>query len=230
MALVLTSLGRHLKSKPAQFERSFMRAVILALALSHVAIPAAVAQDAVMVAMRDRFETEVLAVEDEYGADIDGLRRAAMQIALRVYGSNWDAVRAEAQRSLAALPEIDLAPYERLDQAVSLPFGGKGDVLDEIMPFMGKGGMAMLRFWDAQAVAFSTAAMGVQPDLAREGAARIAVKMTLAPMRAYRGRFYGAEVLAARYYRSLVVTPYTWTADGLILPDFAHIRVYPLQH
>jgi hypothetical protein len=207
-----------------------MRAIILALVLSHGAILAAVAQDAAMVAMRDKFEAEVLAVEDEYGADVDGLRRAAMQIALRVYGSNWDAVRDEARRSVAALPEIDLAPYERLEHVGSLSYKDKGDVLDEILPFMGKGGMAMLRFWDAQAVAFLTAGMGVQPDMAREGAARIAMKMTLAPMRAYRGRFNGTDVLAARYYRSLVVTPYAWTADGLILPDFAHIRVYPLQH
>jgi hypothetical protein len=207
-----------------------MRAIILALALSHAAIPAAVAQDAAMVAMRDKFEAEVLAVEEEYGANVDGLRRAAMQIALRVYGSNWDAVRAEARRSLAALPGIDLAPYERLEQVGSLPHKVSGSVLDEIMPLMGKGGMAMLRFWDAQAVAFLTAAMGVQPDLSREGAAESAMKMTLAPMRAYRGRFKGADVLAARYYRSLVVAPYAWTADGLILPDFAHIRVYPLQH
>jgi hypothetical protein len=56
------------------------------------------------------------------------------------------------------------------------------------------------------------------------------MKMALAPMRAYRGRFNGTDVLAARCYRSLVVTPYAWTADGLILPDFANIRVYPLQH
>lgn len=207
-----------------------MRAIILALAFSQATILAAVAQDAAMTAMRDKFEAEILAVEDRYGADVDGLRRAAMEIALRVYGSNWDAVRAEARRSLAALPEIDLAPYERLQQVGSLPFKVGGHVLDEITPLMGKGGMAMLRFWDAQAVAFLTAAMGVQPDLAREGAAKLAMKMTLAPMRAYRGRFNGSDVLAARYYRSLVVTPYAWTADGLILPDFAHIRVYPLQH
>jgi hypothetical protein len=56
-------------------------------------------QEAAMVAMRDRFEAEVLAVEEEYGANVDGHRRAAMRIALRVYGSNWDALRADAPAS-----------------------------------------------------------------------------------------------------------------------------------
>jgi hypothetical protein len=203
---------------------------LLPLALA-IAAPAAAQQAAPstsVVTLRDTFEAEILAIEGAYGNDHAGLLRAAVEAAQRVYGSDWDAVRAEAQRSLAALPTIDLAPYAHLDPV--RPFADKPDGGDMLAFAMGKSkwAFAAMRFWDAQNVA---AFIGAVAPLKLDGdtPASLGVKMTLVPMRAYRGRLDGADVLAARNGRSLVVAGYSLTPDGLILPELVGVRIYPLQ-
>lgn len=199
--------------------------LILCAAACAVSVPAS-GPSAELLAMRNQFEREVLAIEQDYAGDADGLRQAALPIALKIYGANWEVVRAEAKRSLAALPEIDLTAYEK---ATPIPSNIDPASMREVTPFLTPAGMAMMRFWDAQAVAFSIAPMSV--DLMRGGdsAMMIGTKMLLVPNRVWRGKFNGEDVLASRYLRSMVIAPYTFTAQGMILPSFDRLRVYDLQ-
>ncbi len=50
--------------------------------------------------MRAQFEREILAIEGQY-SDGEELTRAAAPVATRIFGADWDLVRAEAQRTLA---------------------------------------------------------------------------------------------------------------------------------
>ncbi len=212
-----------------------MRTLMLAFALLGASPVQAqqAAPSAAIVALRDRFEVEVLAVEGSYGTDVAGLYRAASEIAERVYGGDWDAVRTEAQRSLAALPTIDLTPYANLEPA--RPFADKQrqrDLLPIIMLVAHgeKWDFAAMRFWDAQVVAYSIAPTAAPPNLEQDTGASLGAKIGLVPPRAYRGRRDGADVLAIRYWRSLVVIPYSLNPDGLIVPDLDGVLVYPLRH
>lgn len=177
-------------------------------------------------AMRDQFEAEVLAIEKDYPGDANGLRAAAIDIAAKVYGADWNVVRAETQRSLAALPEIDLSVYET---ATPIPSMIDASSLREVLPFMTPGGLAALRFWDAASVGFVVAPMSV--DLTRDGdaAMMIGTKLSLVPGRVWRGKFEGKDVIAARYMRSVVIAPYTLSTEGMIVPAFESLRVYALQ-
>jgi hypothetical protein len=209
--------------------------LIRVLALMSAFAGPALAQDAApsaaVLALRERFEAEILAIEDAYGMNDAGLINAAFDIAERVYGSNWDAVRAEARRSLAALPTIDLGAYAGLEPV--RPFAGrKGD--EEQFVFMlrgskGKWASAAMRFWDANTVAGFISGLAPPPSMERESAGLIGLKQGLVPMRAYRGRLEGMDVLAVRNWRSLVVAPYSFSDDGLIMPDLSGVRVYPLR-
>jgi hypothetical protein len=176
--------------------------------------------------MRDRFEAEVLAMEKEHAGDPDGLRDAAMPIALKIYGADWSVVRAEAKRSLAALPEIDLSAYE-----AATPFPPRTDLglmSAQMERFRTPAGLAAARFWDANIAGLAVA--GMFSDLLRDGdaASMISMKMSLVPNRVWRGKQGGEDVLAIRYLRSLVIAPYTLTEEGLILPAFERVRVYGL--
>jgi hypothetical protein len=201
---------------------SFLILCVAACAVS----PPANGPSAELLAMRNQFEREVLAIEKDHPGDAEGLRQAAMPIALKIYGANWEIVRAEAKRSLAALAEIDLAAYEK---ATPIPSNIDPTSLREMTPFLTPAGTAMMHFWDAQAVGFMIAPMSV--DLMRDGdsAMMIGTKMSLVPNRVWRGKFNGKDVLASRYLRSMVIAPYTFTAQGMILPSFDELRVYDLQ-
>ena len=186
---------------------------------------------AAMVDLRDRFEAGILAVEGNYPSDPTGFQKAALSISKRVYGANWGVLRAEAQRSLAALPEIDLAPYAALKAPGSqIPPDDLGSMLNQIMPYLEPAGYAMMRFWDASAVGSYVATLAVRLNIDKESPSVLGLKLALAPTRTYRGRFQNADVLATRYLRSMVITPYGLNAEGLIVPDFERVRVYPLQH
>lgn len=181
---------------------------------------------AAIKAMRDDFEAQVLAIEKDHPGDPDGLRQAALAIAEKVYGANWEAVRVETQRSLNALPEIDLSPYEA---ATPSPSNLDAASMRDVVPFLTPGGLAAMRFWDAGSVGYMIAPMSV--DLMRDGdtAAMLGTKFSLVPGRVWRGRFEGQDVLAARYFRSMVIAPYTFSPEGMIIPTLASLRVYDLQ-
>lgn len=188
--------------------------------------PPASEPSAAIKAMRDQFEAQVLAIEANHAGDPDGLRRAAVDIATSIYGADWNVARAEAQRSLAALPEIDLSAYET---AAPTPSNFDASMLKDILPFLSAGGLASMRFYDANAVGQMIAPMSV--DLMRDGdtAAMLGVKFSLVPGRVWRGVFHGEDVLAVRYFRSMVIAPYAFSAEGMILPTFASLRVFDLQ-
>jgi hypothetical protein len=176
--------------------------------------------------MEAEFERQVLAIEPQHPGDADGLRDAAIEIAARVYGKDWSIVRAEAQRSLAQLPEIDLAPYE---SATAPPLTRDAAGFTRTMaPLLTPGGLAAMRFWDARYAGGSLGPMAVDLSAA-DGAATIGMKMGLIPGRTYRAKFKGADVIAARYMRSMVIAPYTITDEGMILPQFEKVIVYPYQ-
>lgn len=180
---------------------------------------------AAILALRDQFEAEVLAIEGKYADNIAGLQVAALGIAAQVYGQNWAAVRAEAQRSLSALPAIDLAPFAT---AKPVPNDMQEAEAARLGQFTTRDGLALLRFWDAQQVAFSVGAAAAPIVIGDETAAMVGLKFQLVPPRAYRGTFRGRDVLVMRYYRSLVTIPFTVTADGLIRPDLAGVEVFAL--
>jgi len=216
-----------------QAVQRFVRALPLIVALASPVSAQDLAPAAAIGALRDRFEAEILALEAATGKDEGGFLRAAIDIAERVYGSNWDAVRAEAQRSLAALPTIDLGPYERLEPV--RPFAGLQSG-EDMLAFLLRGGtgskwaFAAMRFWDAGTVGSFLSGLAPPPGLDRSSSGAWALKQGFVPMRVYRGRLNGADVLAVRNWRSLVVAPYSLSVDGLILPDLAGVRIYPLQN
>jgi hypothetical protein len=78
-------------------------------------------------------------------------------------------------------------------------------------------------------VAFSVASMSVRPFDDGDSFSMIGAKFTLVGSRAYRGGFAGRDVLAVRFYRSMVIIPYTLTAEGLIRPSFEEVAIYRLQ-
>ena len=186
---------------------------------------------AAMVDLRDRCEAGILAVEDNYPNDPTGFQKAALSISQRVYGSNWSVLRAETQRSLAALPEIDLAPYAALNPPGGpIPPADLGSMLNQIMPYLEPASYAMMRFGDASAVGSYVATLAVRLNMDKESPSMLGLKLALTPTRTYRARFNNAGVLATRYLRSMVITPYGLNAEGLIVPEFERVRVYPLQH
>ena len=175
--------------------------------------------------LRSQFEREILAVEGNY-SDGAELGRAAAPIAARIYGAHWDLVRAETLRTLLAMPEIDLSRY--VGQPPSEPSFDRSHIMAEMSEMLNPGGLAAMRFYDANAVAFQAASMSVRPFDDGDSSSMVAIKMALVGPRAYRGRMGGSDVLAARYFRRLVVVPYSITAEGMIMPDFAQLSVYPL--
>lgn len=175
-------------------------------------------------AMRTQFEREILSIEGNY-SDAEELRNAALPVAQRIYGANWGLVRAEALRSIAALPEIDLTRY-----SVLAPERPQIDLSEsDLGQMLSPGGLAAWRAYDANMVAFTMASMSVRPFEQGDSASMIGAKFALVGPRAYRGRLNGGEVLAVRYYRSLVTIPYMLTAEGLIKPDLQQVGIYPLQ-
>lgn len=206
-----------------------MRAIWASLAvmcLSACGAGPASGPSAEIQAMRDSYEAQVLAIEKDHGDDAEGLQKAALEISQKVYGADWKVVGAEAKRSLAELPEIDLTAYEPLTPA---PSNFDGFAMQELAPFMTPAGQAMMRFWDANSVGFMVAPMSVNLTANNETPAMIGLKLGIVPGRVWRGKFKGEDVLAARYMRSMVVTPYTFSAEGVILPTFASVRVFDLQ-
>jgi hypothetical protein len=206
-----------------------MRALFAMLWLSACAIaPAETAgwPSPEIIAMRDQFEREILAIERNYPDNAEGLRAAGLPIALRIYGANWNAVRAEAKRSLAALPELDLSAYAN---AAPIAPAIDASTMSEAMQFMTPAGLAMMRFWDASVVGYTVAPMTISLIRDGETAAMVGAKLALVPNRIWRGRFEGQDVLAARYMRAMVIMPYTFTPQGMIFPSFNKLRVYDLQ-
>jgi hypothetical protein len=204
---------------------TFILAVALCLAGCSPAGGAS-APSRALLDMEAEFERQVLAIEPQHPGDADGLRDAATEIAAKVYGRDWSVVRAEAQRSLAQLPEINLAPYE--SAAATPPTRDAAGFMRTMAPLLTPGGLAAMRFWDARYAGGSLGPMAVDFSTV-DGAATIGMKMGLVPGRTYRGKFKGADVLAARYMRSLVIAPYTITDEGMILPQFEKVTVYPYQ-
>lgn len=205
-----------------------MRRLLLALVVLFAA-PMALAQtgsapSAALVAMRDRFETEFLALERDFPGNADELRAAAIPIARRVYGADWSVVRAETTRSLAALARFDLAPHQR--QPFETPMATNPDLAAGLALLMDPGALAGMRFWDANFVGAYMAASAVDINLLDMPSSRLATVMGFAPTRVYRGRMDGDDVLVSRYLRSIVVTPYSITREGMIFPDVERVRVY----
>jgi hypothetical protein len=206
-----------------------MRAVwasLLILCVSACGAAPASEPSAAIQAMRDDFETQVLAMENNHGDDADALRKAGLEIANKVYGADWKVVAAETKRSLAELPVLDLAAYEA---ATPIPSNFDGSMITELAPFMTPAGLAMMRFWDAGSVGFMVATMSVDISRGNYSAAMIGLKLSMVPGRVWRGKFKGEDVMAARYMRQMVIIPYTFSAEGMILPTFASVRVYDLQ-
>ncbi len=202
--------------------------VLAACALLWSAPAFAEGPSAALIAMRDRFESEVLKIEDDYIGDAEGLRRALEPAAQRIFGADWSVVRAEAERSLRALPEIDLSVYAGATLGQT-PFADLGDALNMTDPNPSPAMFAMVRFYDASSVAILAATSIVRLPASELGVYDIGIRMSLVPLRAYRGRFEGRDVLAARYMRSMVITPYEITPEGIIMPDMAHARVFALH-
>lgn len=175
--------------------------------------------------MRNDFEAQVLAIENDHGDDAEALRKAALEIAGKVYGADWKVVAAEAKRSLAELPELDLSGYEAATQVQSNFDAG---MPTELTPFMTPAGQAMIRFWDANSVGFMMATMSVDITRGNQSPSMLGLKLGIVPGRVWRGKFKGEDVLAARYMRSMAIAPYTFSAEGMILPTFASVRVYDL--
>ncbi|HVY87415.1 MAG TPA: hypothetical protein VG942_01005 [Hyphomonadaceae bacterium] len=208
--------------------RSLMIGLSLLLAACSYETPTS-GPSAAIQAMRQDFETRVLAAEKGH-SDAEDIRHAATGIALEVYGKDWNVVRAEAKRSLAALPALDLAPYETAPSSQSArPAEDVKSSMNEATEYLTPAGMAMMRFWDAQAVGGTLAPMFVNLSASGDPMALIGVKMSLVPPRTFRGKFKGADVLASRYMRSLVIAPYSMTAEGMILPDFEKVGVFDLK-
>jgi hypothetical protein len=209
--------------------RPFLAVVALLAMLAYPAFAQAPQPSDRIIAMRDQFEAEFLAVEKTTGSDPEALTRAAAAISERIYGADWSVVRAESWRSIAALPVMDLSPYERRD--AKTPFAEDGAMLSEFRQMGSASRLAMMRFYDAQTVAsfaVTTAATTVTPlDQFAMSPRRLSLFFALAPARFWRAQFKGREVLVGRYLRSLVVVPYGFTPEGLILPDLAGVLVYP---
>ncbi len=206
-----------------------MRAIwasLLVLCLSACGAAPASGPSAAIETMRDRFEAEVLAIEKDHGDDAPALQRAAAAIAEKVYGADWNVVRAEAKRSVAALPKIDLSPYEA---ATPLPSRIDQSVARDMAMFMTPGGLASIRFWDAQTVGYVVAPIASDLTRGAESPAMIGMKIGLAPPRVWGGKFKGEDVIAIRHMRAMVLVPYTFSAEGMILPTFASVRVFDLQ-
>lgn len=206
-----------------------MRAIwasLLVLCLSACGAAPASEPSTAIQAMRDDFEAQVLAIENNHGDDAEALRKAAIEISNKVYGADWKVVAAEAKRSLAALPELDLSAYET---ATPIPSNFDGaSMVAELAPFMSPAGLAMMRFWDANSVGFMVATMSIDLSRGNYSAALIGLKLGMVPGRVWRGKFKGEDVLAARYMRSIAIAPYTFSAEGMILPTFASVRVFDL--
>ncbi|HEV7692944.1 MAG TPA: hypothetical protein VGO52_19065 [Hyphomonadaceae bacterium] len=205
---------------------TFILAVALSLAGCSPPAGNASSPSRALLDMEAEFERQVLAIEPQHPGDADGLRDAAIEIAAKVYSKDWSVVRAEAQRSLAQLPEIDLAPYESA-AATTLTRDTAG-FMRRMAPLLTPGGLAAMRFWDARYAGGSLGPMAVDFS-AVDGAATTGMKMGLIPGRTYRGKFKGADVIAARYMRSMVIAPYTITEEGMILPQFDKVTVYAYQ-
>lgn len=205
-----------------------MRAIwasLLVLCLSACGAVPASGPSAAIQAMRDDYEAQVLAMENNHGDDANDLRSAALEIANKVYGADWKVVATETKRSLAELPEIDLSGYEA---ATPIPSNFDSSMMMELAPFLTPAGQAMMRFWDANSVGFMVATMSTDLSRGNYSAAMIGLKLSIVPGRVWRGKFKGEDVLAARYMRSMVIAPYTFSAEGMILPTFASVRVFDL--
>lgn len=213
-----------------------MRALLALLCL--VFAPAAAFAQAVpspsaeIIALRDRFEAAFVREERRYEGDARGLRQIAIRLGEDIYGEDWDAVRAEASRSYAALPEIDLEPYARREGVQPL-----ADI--RMFRDLPEGALAAMRFYDAEQVGnFVVAWFAMQHlfgmyDPTDESAAEIALRLTtishyMQP-RVYRGRFEGRDVLAASMHRVFVIAPYTQHARGFLMPDVAALRLYEAE-
>lgn len=175
--------------------------------------------------VRSQFEREILSIEGNY-SDGAELGAAAAPIAARIYGANWDLVRAEALRTFANLPEIDLSRYtgQPLEESAFDPNNIRADLQQMLNP----GGMAAMRFYDANVAAFQAGSMAALPFADGDSNSMIGVKMALVGPRAYRGSWGGRDVLVSRYFRRLVIVPYSITPEGMYLPDFQHLTVFRL--
>ncbi len=203
-------------------------AILLATSLAACsgAVPAATQPSPAFEVLRAQFEREILAMESNY-SNGDELTQAAAPVAARIYGARWDLVRAEAQRTLAALPEIDLAPYRRLTSSPPA-FIDQGLQQQMLEARDQPGVLAAMRLYDANIVAFSVGAASVNIREAGDPISMIGAKMALVGPRVYRGRAGINQVLALRYYRNMVVIPYAISTEGMIWPDYQHVAVYPL--
>lgn len=209
-----------------------MRALfsLLCLLIAPAAAFAQASPSAEIVALRDQFEAAFLQAERAYPDDEEGLRQIAARIGEDTYGQNWEAVRAEAARSLAALPEIDLARYEGKESA--RPWADLSAEERRVWLVMSPGVLAGMRFYDAQQVGmFAASSLGL-PHMMRESdvsAARLGALMAFAPTRVYRGRYEGRDVLAVRLQRVFVITPFAQHPRGMLIPDLAGVRIFALE-
>ena len=209
--------------------RGFVLALCAVLFLGQAAVGQSSNPSPAMISMRDLFEAEVLTIEDKYPDNNNDFIEAVAAIADRVFGADWNVVREEAKRTLANLPEIDLAPYAKLKESpAAFAANGAGSGPGQFLPFMGPAGYAMMRFWDAEAVGRYVAVISVLPD--RNSIVVNGLRSTLVPSRVFKSRFANRDVLATRWMRSMVIAPYSITIEGFIQPDFENVRVYALQH
>lgn len=183
-----------------------------------------------IITLRDQFEAAFLHAERSYPDDEASLRAIAARLGEDTYGQNWEAVRAEAARSLAALPEIDLAPYDGKESA--RPWADLSAEERRVWLIMSPGVLAGMRFYDAQQVGvFAASALGF-PHMMREGglsAMRLGTLSAFAPTRVYRGRFEGRDVLGVRMQRVFAIVPYEQHPRGMLIPDLAGVLIFDLE-
>ncbi|MEQ1619172.1 MAG: hypothetical protein ABL883_12615 [Terricaulis sp.] len=199
--------------------------IILSLAACSPAIVDSQRPSPAFEQVRSQFEREILAIEGNY-SDGAELGAAAAPIAARIYGADWDLVRAEALRTFANLPEIDLTRYT--GQPPAEPGFDATNIRAELQQMLNPGGMAAMRFYDANVAAFQAGSMAALPFADGNSSSMIGVKMALVGPRAYRGRWGGRDVLVSRYFRRLVIVPYSITPEGMYMPDFQHLTVFRL--
>jgi hypothetical protein len=87
--------------------------------------------------------------------------------------------------------------------------------------------LAVLRFYDPEAVGRSIGYMTLAAFLPADEFQNLNVAMTYAPMRVYHARWRAREALVARHGDWMVIIPYELSRYGLITPNLTEIRVYP---
>lgn len=199
----------------------------LALAPAAALAQVAAGPSAEIISMRDRFEAEFLRMERSYEGDESGLREQAARIGEWVYSHDWEAVRAEASRSYAALPELDLSRYAGKESV--RPWADLSESDKSVWRELPAGALAAMRLYDAQQVGYLVANLFALPhmfDTLDLPSSRIGAIFPFAPTRIYRGRFEGRDVIAARVQRVFVIAPYIQHPRGMLVPDMAAVRLY----